>query len=336
MAEAHKEAGLKAADFYVGVVELFAVFLPGAILDFLILQRLQAPGSLVGKDFEFFARMFSPPVVAYLAFAIASYVTGHLLFALGGLVLDPVYGRYKVLFETEQFKDLRQEAGAALKEGVPGWDQLVDNALAWTEEYLRMFSGAGTAQLERLEADHKFFRSLCLILLLAFPLPLFILEHVHQATRQLSLDGQIGNVIFMGLLLAAQPLADTWLKRKKRQDDNSWASLSESGKTKQKEQVIDEIGKKRKACWSWWLLWPWCIACLLPPVLWMMPYWDYWKITVVVLAGWLMLTLLCGWRFFDLRKKRTRIAYQLLILARKFKTEGTAASQAGEGAGSTG
>src|SRR5947209_940645 len=79
--------GYTPPDLFVGATQLFAVVLPGAIFTFLCVpfrdERLPA---ILGRIPEGAER--------WIAFGVTSYVVGHFLFAIGSLILDPIYDRF--------------------------------------------------------------------------------------------------------------------------------------------------------------------------------------------------------------------------------------------------
>jgi hypothetical protein len=152
----------KTPDYYLGVVDLFAILLPGAILAFIVSQCIQ--WSALPK----LTKALSPPLVGYICFAVTAYIAGHFLSALGAVVMDHIYDRwYKKHFGKKLNR--RRKRIKPLLERILRVDEK-DNALEWTLALLRIKASAAMAQLDRLEADSKFFRSLSLALLLSWPL----------------------------------------------------------------------------------------------------------------------------------------------------------------------
>src|SRR6266851_1643364 len=81
-----KEAGGKAADIYLGVVDLFAIILPGALLALVFWAVLKASHTQLfdGAEFPEF-------VPQWLLFLICAYVLGHFVSALGSWIMDYLY-----------------------------------------------------------------------------------------------------------------------------------------------------------------------------------------------------------------------------------------------------
>jgi hypothetical protein len=70
--------------FFVGVVELFSILLPGAVFAYLVKDR--AGSVLIGPEY---ARL--PEVEAWAVFLVASYLLGHFIFLIGAWLLDDIY-----------------------------------------------------------------------------------------------------------------------------------------------------------------------------------------------------------------------------------------------------
>lgn len=138
----------KPADFFIGIVDFFAVLLPGAILTGIVVRA--APG--IADDFSSGA--------GAAAFAVAAYVLGQLAYALG-TVLDRVYDklyveRWKRRSGDDPYLVRAREAAAADR---PPGDDLYD----WADAYVRVNVEAGAAEVDRLQADSKFFRTLTVV-----------------------------------------------------------------------------------------------------------------------------------------------------------------------------
>lgn len=159
---------MKPADFFIGVMEVFAILVPGAVLVYLLL--LIAPG--MG---EAALHPFKPAseIVKLSAYGVAAYVSGHLLHHLGSVLddwYDRGFARYKRRFADEPlFRHARAIVRADLGEDLDGI-----STFEWAGSWVRAHSDAAGAELERAGADSKFFRSLCI--LAAFGTPVFLAQ----------------------------------------------------------------------------------------------------------------------------------------------------------------
>ena len=145
----------KPSDFFVGVVDFFAVLLPGALV-----------AALIRKDaspYVFGTRGVLPAIGSsaegWLTFVIAAYLIGSLLFLVGAfldaLLYDPLR---KVAVPTvrngayTRATELKQRVLPSL-----GGDAL--NTFQWARATLRLRAPEAVGEVERYEADSKFFRS---------------------------------------------------------------------------------------------------------------------------------------------------------------------------------
>lgn len=157
----------KAVDFYLGVVDLFSILLPGAMLAFL--AGLCIPWS--SSSLSPVNRALSEPFARYAAFVILAYVLGHFLSALGSTALDHVYDRWYKRYLGKKLNHRREQVKPILARTVGAGTN--DNSLDWTLAVIRVRAPGAFTQLDRFEADSKFFRSVTVVLLLAWPLLLF-------------------------------------------------------------------------------------------------------------------------------------------------------------------
>lgn len=166
----------KPGDFFVGVVDLFSILLPGAMLAYLSMGFVEA------------ASLGLPPIArggveGWIAFVLVAYVFGHFLFVVGGFfeeLLDPVE-RWEELKWSKRDRSAEQVAGkrmcAALRsslgtevigpvcDGEKCEERLVRRMI---KSSLRVQSPVAAAELDRLEAVSKFFRSFSFVMLIFF------------------------------------------------------------------------------------------------------------------------------------------------------------------------
>jgi len=173
--------------FFIGVIDLFSILLPGALLTFLMQDEL---GPLVfgGDGYNALTG-----VAGWLAFLVSAYLVGHFIFLFGAWALDtPVYDRIRNATRQQQINRLargeplswwltRALARDAVK---PNSDVTVAlavrikdhyiarlgspsaiNAFQWCKARLSLENRADAlAEVERFEADSKFFRSLVIVI----------------------------------------------------------------------------------------------------------------------------------------------------------------------------
>lgn len=148
----------KPGDFLLGVLDFFAILLPGAIATWLVAEYLGndaesliAPGPSDDAD----------PVVLWVVFLLASYTLGHFAFMIGAR-LDPLYDRWRKGAHPvekdptfQDAKELREQIMAPHEKGEPEF-----SLLKWAQSYILIHSPQSRVEIDRLMADSKFFRSL--------------------------------------------------------------------------------------------------------------------------------------------------------------------------------
>jgi hypothetical protein len=197
----------KPSDFYVGVIDLFSIMLPGAILTWVCWARW-------GADPAVQAFLPGRESGQWVAFLLAAFGVGHLVFMVASLVdLSFDWFRKRVLTWTlppfrRAVEESAYQAASALRtvglatepsaaagspaaraetwaramlrarEGMPTIP-LPTNTYQWSRAVLRLRAPAALGAVVRLEADSKFFRSLFVVfLLLAIAAPLDAREGV--------------------------------------------------------------------------------------------------------------------------------------------------------------
>jgi ADP-ribose pyrophosphatase YjhB (NUDIX family) len=175
--------------FFIGLMDLFSILLPGALLTYLLMDKV---GPVVLGDR--FSKLAGPG--AWAAFLFASYLFGHLVFLLGSW-LDEFYDwarRYTLntqiallarrghllpwlvrasiwlVFKGE--RNLAVDPAVKIKQHALRSLQAKDsiNTFQWCKTLLNAESPANLAVVQRFEADSKFFRcfSVVLVLVLVF------------------------------------------------------------------------------------------------------------------------------------------------------------------------
>jgi hypothetical protein len=185
----------KPSDFFINVIDFFAVILPGAVLTY-FLKGLVYP-HLFGAG-KIFPELYTD-VQKAIAFLIATYVVGNLIFPMGSLLLDDVI--YDKFLRNTFFKknfDLAYLTATAIREehlnSEAEIDQLIAtrklnseaaeqlaarpkreilNTFKWAQNYLGIKSPSGLTEVQKLEADSKFFRSLAVAFIIIGAVLLF-------------------------------------------------------------------------------------------------------------------------------------------------------------------
>jgi hypothetical protein len=199
---------MKPADFYVGVIDLFAILLPGAGMAWAV-WRFPGMSAVL-------APLLAPnPQGNWIAFAVAAFVFGQLLFAVSSSRLDEKWDKQRSSDPSIAADPARQMA-RALREAMfglppnisdeerrrwteimldragvprrifgflndmrPGEKHILRDAYQFAQAVLRIWTPAALIEVERLQAASKFFRSLY------YMLPVIALSLLANAVWQL-------------------------------------------------------------------------------------------------------------------------------------------------------
>jgi len=143
----------------VGLLDLLTLLLPGGLLIFILVKAGLAAKFIPG-DFQVPAGNADswPGVVLYIA---ASYVTGHFIYLLASNLDDWIYENVrKVFWNDHRLAAYVLERKAAIT-GIE--DRMVLNGFKWSCAWLLKNAPALYAEVERLIAESKFFRSLVVV-----------------------------------------------------------------------------------------------------------------------------------------------------------------------------
>ncbi len=173
--------------FFIGIIDFFSILLPGAVVTAVVTP--EAKSVLFGPVFPAYAG----EAEQWAIFLFASYLLGHFFFFLGSRLDEWVYERIRdATPEGEQVRMVRGEKPAwrltkrlardlfgkcpdlavrqvyGIKEGyLPSVEgKPVVNAFQWSKARLTIQCPAALAEVQRLEADSKFFRTMVVVLVL--------------------------------------------------------------------------------------------------------------------------------------------------------------------------
>jgi hypothetical protein len=150
----------KPSEFYVGVLDLFAVLLPGAIAAAILEPRF---GDLV------LGGVIATPqgeAAKWAIFFAFSYFIGHLIF-LAGSYVDALYNELRERLNPYGNESAYQCAMRIRDSLIDKSEQKALNTFQWTRSVLIAKCPAAAEDVHRLEADSKFFRSLLVVSALA-------------------------------------------------------------------------------------------------------------------------------------------------------------------------
>lgn len=162
--------------FSLGVIDLFSVLLPGATLTCALLKVFQERlCALLPRCYEL------SEVAQWAMFLFVSYLLGHYIFLLGAKLDDWIYDplrkapsekSLKGRLADRLFGTTRDLAVSHVEKQLPKSDEWTPgknehhlmNAFQWAKARLAIQSPAALLDVQRLEADSKFFRSFVVVL----------------------------------------------------------------------------------------------------------------------------------------------------------------------------
>lgn len=305
MAEAGESAP-KASEFYLGIVDLFAVVLPGAIIVFVV-ER----GFALDSRYEWLKGG-----QGWAVFLASSYIIGHLISAFGGLLLDKIYDTgFKLSKAHSSYFSIRIRARDVVQTLLGSLFSPKDNAMEWAGIIARLRSAPASAEIDRLEADSKFFRSLTTVLILGWPIfVLFVSVHpqywfAHPRSLWIRLFASaLGLLTFIATVVLRFYVGG---QEKRHEGSRPQGTSSASVPT----TLEDRVARDRE--WAQDLAVPCWKATLLTASIW---------VGLVIASGWLLaavhalvgfgctlLAIFSGWRYMERRLKRTRLTYAYAI-----------------------
>ena len=152
---------IKSSSGYFSVIDMFAVLLPGVLL----VGGLNTLGawSLLSEGLP------KGEAAAWLSFGVEAYIAGHFIFILASGLDGPLYHRL-LRHALDHDDGLSYRMASALKaryfgERLGAVDRLHPmNTFAWAKTVMALRAPRALAEVQRFEADSKFFRSLTLLM----------------------------------------------------------------------------------------------------------------------------------------------------------------------------
>jgi hypothetical protein len=172
---------MKPGDFLLGVLDFFAILLPGSLATWLVAQYIPAAALRHALSFGIGDPAQLDKWVVGSAFVLSAYMLGHFVF-MGGSKLDPLYDRWRKKTKPSDADRPFKAAEALQAQLTAGLTKSV-TTLKWCKAYIQVKAPAARAEIDRLEADSKFFRSLVVVA------ALFML---HFLLRDINLIGATG------------------------------------------------------------------------------------------------------------------------------------------------
>jgi hypothetical protein len=154
---------MKPGDFLIGVLDFFAILLPGSIATWLATRYL--PPGAVFRQLSFASGRAEPDAATlWTAFVLSSYVLGHFVY-MAGSRLDASYDRWRRRAKPSS-SDRTYLAAESLRERLtPSLTEGEFTVLKWSKAFIGVQSPPARTEIDRLDADSKFFRSLVVVAL---------------------------------------------------------------------------------------------------------------------------------------------------------------------------
>jgi mannose-6-phosphate isomerase-like protein (cupin superfamily) len=178
----------KPSDFFIGVIDFFAVLLPGALLTFFMQAHWYGVFFGEGKIFP----MLQTDIEKGLVFIVVTYILGNIVFLISSAILDPfVYDRFLRDLFFKKNGDLLFHTARAIKEKYLQSSLVINNLLMqnkleeadkkeleskrekevlntykWAQHFMLMKQPEALIDVKKPEADSKFFR--CLVIAFIF------------------------------------------------------------------------------------------------------------------------------------------------------------------------
>lgn len=152
---------MKPGDFFLGVLDFFAVLIPGSMATWLVTRYVPAPTLHDALRLPGGAES-TPDWLAAAAYAVASYVLGHFVF-MAGSKLDASYDRWRKRVHSFDRDKTFRAADDLRKTVTPKMAGGELSTLKWARAYIQVKAGGARVEIDRLEAEQKFFRSLVVI-----------------------------------------------------------------------------------------------------------------------------------------------------------------------------
>jgi hypothetical protein len=151
---------MKPSEFFVGVIDFFAILLPGAIATAILAPHL--------GPFIFGPLLAGPTTEAggWATFLTSAYFLGHLIFLIGSYI-DPIYNVLRQQLNPYDNESAFQGASRIRDALVEADEAKALNTFQWSRSVLIAVCPAAAEDVHRLEADSKFFRSVLVVCVLS-------------------------------------------------------------------------------------------------------------------------------------------------------------------------
>jgi len=294
----------KPGDLFLGVVDFFSTLLPGVLLALLVLKAVEQScssshsGSILCQVFH---EVPHESAQGWVAFGVVSYILGRFVFLVGAFFLDDFYDHTYRRWYRKKADPLRDRVAHAYSLG--------ESILAWATAIVRLESPSASAEIDRLEADSKFFRSLGVVLLLAMVVVAFGAPTNPESPIKTDIARAAARWIFIGGWVAWGFLIKRYAHPEYLIRKRAYQIWEDSGKPTDK--ALDHWLEAEKLFELRYLL----IVASMPVVSFAAALFAFGGSTDLFVVGMVYLALLLAslWRFMERRLKRTELTYEFCI-----------------------
>ena len=148
----------KPADFFLGVLDFFAVLLPGTVATWLLVPHLpddiRVSLTLSGTE--------DTSAVRWIGFLLTSYALGHFVF-MAGSKLDVLYDQWRLRNKPIANDVVYQAASAVRRKVTPTMMGDGFSTFKWARSFVEIDTPQAKVEIDRLEATSKFFRGMVVL-----------------------------------------------------------------------------------------------------------------------------------------------------------------------------
>ena len=174
----------KPADFFVGVLEFFAILMPGGAATGLLSCSIVP---LIAPELKSYHFWLPHSLNEWVLFLFSAYVLGHFVHSIGSH-LDPLYDAWRQWTKPLEKDKTFQAARHLRKSQENNFSDGHFSELKWSKVYVRIRLPSAIPPIERLEANSKFFRSFA-VLSIASGIYTLTTTHLGFALAALSVGG---------------------------------------------------------------------------------------------------------------------------------------------------
>ena len=153
---------MKPSDFLLGVLDFFAVLMPGAVVTWLAAIHVSELGAYLDVTAT---ENDASRALGWVLIFFASYVFGHFVFMVGS-GFDRLYDRWRQWRHPKNHDRTYLAAKQVYRDVSPSVSEGHFTTLKWAKAYVQIRSPAARLEIDRFDANSKFFRGFVVVSLL--------------------------------------------------------------------------------------------------------------------------------------------------------------------------